>query len=95
MVVIGFVDEDGDDLDGLFQIHMDSRKYPNAIVVEESSGLDGNVIGQANQILYHEQFGGTVGPNSYKQMLTEKLERVKARAADDIEKIENQIREIQ
>lgn len=43
--------------DGEFQIHYDSAKYPQQLVVEETGGFAGNIKGGALEIMHHENFG--------------------------------------
>ncbi len=43
--------------DGAFEIHFDSQQHPNAIIVKETDGLRGNILGEAATILYEERFG--------------------------------------
>lgn len=47
-LVVRFADTDGE-----FEIHFDSQKYPKQIIVAETAGLPGNVVGAAESILYH------------------------------------------
>lgn len=42
--------------DGEFEVHFDTKVYPNQIVVKETAGLPGSVTGEANAVLYREQF---------------------------------------
>jgi hypothetical protein len=49
--------------DGEFQIHYDTEQHPNQIVVKETAGLPGSIKGQANELLYVEQFGN---PSEFK-----------------------------
>ena len=42
--------------DGEFELHFDTPEYPGQLVVRESAGFDGNVVGSALQTLYKEVF---------------------------------------
>ena len=41
--------------DGMFHIHFDTEKYPNAVAVEEAAGLPGNVCGAGDSVIYHDR----------------------------------------
>lgn len=55
-LVIRFMDDDGLETDGEFKVFFDTKKYPNAIVVQETDGFDGSIKGVGGEILYHEEF---------------------------------------
>jgi hypothetical protein len=42
--------------DGEFEIHYDTKEHPNALVVKETAGLPGSIKGDADSILYHEDW---------------------------------------
>ncbi len=42
--------------DGMFHIHFDTEKFPDAVAVEEAAGLPGNVCGERDSVLYHDRF---------------------------------------
>lgn len=44
------------DTDGQFTIAFDTVQFPRQIVVKETGGMDGNVIGIARAVLYRESF---------------------------------------
>lgn len=44
--------------DGEFEIHFDTDEHPNSLIVKETAGLPGSVMGAAESTLYHEQWGG-------------------------------------
>jgi len=50
------VDIELEGTDGEFSVHFDTKEHPQAVVVKESAGLEGNVKGGANEILYEEIF---------------------------------------
>ena len=43
--------------DGQFQIHFDTLKHPQRIVVKETANLPGSIKGTGGEILYEEHFG--------------------------------------
>lgn len=47
---------DSDQVDGEFEIHFDTEKYPNQLVIAETAGLPGNVKGEASSVLYCESW---------------------------------------
>lgn len=53
---VKFSDKDGFDEDGEFEIHFDTKKHKGAVLIKETAGLPGSVIGRGFEILYHEQF---------------------------------------
>ena len=42
--------------DGQFQIHFDSQTHPKQIIVMETAGLPGSVLGEALGVFYVEDF---------------------------------------
>ncbi len=42
--------------DGQFEIHFDSKEAPDQILIRETAGLDGNVVGKALQTMYKKVF---------------------------------------
>ncbi len=44
------------DIDGMFEMHYNSHMYPGKLVVEETGGMPGNIMGKANAIMYEEDF---------------------------------------
>lgn len=62
-LIIGFADENGMPEDGQFEVHFDTKEYPESVAVKESGGLDANIVGKANAILYHEDFSESPDPN--------------------------------
>lgn len=46
--------------DGEFQIHFDHKDYPQQLIVRETAGLPGSRIGEANAVLYCEDWRDTV-----------------------------------
>lgn len=57
IVKIGFLNEDGIETDGGFEVHYNSKEHPDSLLIKESEGLSGSVKGKANEILYQEDFG--------------------------------------
>ena len=55
-LLIEFEDEDGCPTDGQFSVDFDTKKFPEAVFLKESAGLPGNIKGNANEILYHEDY---------------------------------------
>ena len=45
------------DTDGEFQVHFDTKEHPQSIIVKETGGMPGNIIGKAQTTLYQEDFG--------------------------------------
>lgn len=56
-LTIGFLDENGHEMDGEFQVHFDTEEHPSSLIIKETAGLPGSVLGEACAILYHEHFG--------------------------------------
>lgn len=54
---IGFLDENGRESDGEFEVHFDTKEHPNSLLIKETAGLPGSILGGAEAILYHEYFG--------------------------------------
>lgn len=55
-LTIGLLDENGYEADGEFQVHFDTKEHPNSLIIKETAGLPGSVLGEACSILYHEHF---------------------------------------
>jgi len=55
-LIIRVADIDGSPLDGEFEVHMDTKEHPRALVVTETGGFKPNDIGQANAVLYRENY---------------------------------------
>lgn len=66
-LTIGLLDENGHESDGEFQVHFDTVTHPQSLVIKETAGLPGSVLGEACAILYHEYFG--VPPHSDEDAL--------------------------
>ena len=56
-LTIGFLDEEGREIDGEFQVHFDTKEHPKSLLIKETAGLPGSILGSAEAILYHEYFG--------------------------------------
>lgn len=60
VVRVHVYDSDGShvyDGDGSFEVHYDTAEYPECLIVRESSGIPGSVLGGANEVFYCEYFG--------------------------------------
>ena len=44
------------DSDGEFEIHYNSERHPDSLLIKETGGMSGNIIGEANEIIYYENF---------------------------------------
>jgi len=53
---VQFANEEGSPQDGEFEVHFDSKKHPHSLIIKETAGLPGNVIGDARSILYEKFF---------------------------------------
>jgi hypothetical protein len=56
-LTIGFLDENGHEIDGEFQVHFDTKELPKSLLIKETAGLPGSILGKAEAVLYHEYFG--------------------------------------
>jgi hypothetical protein len=63
-VVLRLADQDGSLGDGEFEFHHDTPDHPNSIVVKETGGFSGSVLGGANEVLYHEHYGNVPMPDA-------------------------------
>ena len=43
-------------IDGAFTVDFDTKAHPGQLVIKEAAGLPGSEVGEANSILYHEDF---------------------------------------
>jgi len=55
-LIVGFADADNRLVDGEFEVHFDTKEHPRRILVKETAGLPGSVLGKAKQVLYEEKF---------------------------------------
>lgn len=46
-----------EDIGGAFELHYDTKEHPNATVVKEVVGMDGNIKGTAFDIMHEKRFG--------------------------------------
>lgn len=56
-LTIGLLDENGHEADGEFKVCFDTAEHPYSLIIKETAGLPGSVLGEACAILYHEHFG--------------------------------------
>lgn len=61
------------DTDGEFQVHFDTEEHNCSIVVKETGGMPGNIIGDARTILHHEDFSQVMPTEKTEIKKSEKM----------------------